>query len=170
MVWRYENVRMTSSREIAPAMGSDRLKNATPAVASTSRISSVAYATDESASDANTASPTALPMAWWGISAVSSARPNSRLRIERDLRSSDSMRMRLTKVLISFRRHAGWPSPAGAETPAIRAYQTACVENRWSRSVYADRAPAPHTSARRSVHSGHLHPVIALLRAPRRRA
>ena len=73
---------MMSSSEIAPAMGSERLKNAAPAVASTSRISSVAYATDDSASEANTARPTALPMAWCGISEVSSGWPRIRWRRE----------------------------------------------------------------------------------------
>ena len=43
-------------------------------------ISWVAYAVDDSASDEKTASPTALPMAWWGASAVGSGRPNSHVR------------------------------------------------------------------------------------------
>ena len=43
-------------------------------------ISCVAYAVEESASEANTARPMALPMVWWGASAVDKGRPMSQLR------------------------------------------------------------------------------------------
>ena len=44
------------------------------------RISCVAYAVEESASEEKTARPTALPMAWCGASAVESGRPISHAR------------------------------------------------------------------------------------------
>src|SRR5215211_636832 len=43
----------------------------------TPRISCVAYAVEDSASDAKTARPTTFPMVWWGASAVDSGRPIS---------------------------------------------------------------------------------------------
>ena len=46
-----------------------------PAAAMTPKISCVAYAVDDNASDAKTAKPTALPMVWCGASAVESGLP-----------------------------------------------------------------------------------------------
>ena len=46
------------------------------------RISWVAYAVDDSASEEKTASPTVLPIAWCGASAVGSGRPSSHSRHE----------------------------------------------------------------------------------------
>src|SRR5260370_20479885 len=54
-------VRTKRSAAIAGEMGMDREKNAVPATANTNKISSVAYAVDDSASEAKTASPTSLP-------------------------------------------------------------------------------------------------------------
>jgi hypothetical protein len=54
-----------------------------PAAARITMISCVAYAVEESASEAKTASPTALPMVWCGASAVASGRPMSHVRHER---------------------------------------------------------------------------------------
>ena len=59
MVWRYENATTSSSPEITKAIGVARLRAATPASSSVRRISSVAYATEESASEESTASPVA---------------------------------------------------------------------------------------------------------------
>jgi hypothetical protein len=51
-----------------------------PAIARMIMISCVAYAVEDSASEENTARPTALPIAWWGASAVDNGRPNSQVR------------------------------------------------------------------------------------------
>jgi hypothetical protein len=48
-----------------------------PATARMTMISCVAYAVDDNASDAKTASPTALPIVWCGASAVDKGRPMS---------------------------------------------------------------------------------------------
>src|SRR5450830_487869 len=60
---------------MATAIGSANLSAAAPASASASRISSVAYATDESASEENTARATRLLRRWWIAAEVRSGRP-----------------------------------------------------------------------------------------------
>jgi len=58
MVWRYEKATITSSTPMASEIGHASASAPVPAIASPSRISSVAYATDESASEEKTASAT----------------------------------------------------------------------------------------------------------------
>src|SRR5213592_3924370 len=80
MVCSYEIVTMASRATIAMEIGKTWWNAAVPARARTSRISCVAYAVELSASDAKTARPTALPIAWCGASAVGSGRPTSHIR------------------------------------------------------------------------------------------
>src|SRR3989442_15236260 len=72
-------VRISRSAAIANEMGMEREKKAVPATAKTNKISSVAYAVDESASEAKTASPTSLPTVCRDISWVARGDP-SRIR------------------------------------------------------------------------------------------
>ena len=55
-------VTIASNTIMAMAIGRDKLSAAVPASISISRISSVAYAVDERASEAKMARPTALPI------------------------------------------------------------------------------------------------------------
>ena len=73
-------MRITSSPTIAADTGSTHESAAVPAMARMIRISCVAYAVDDSASEEKTASPTPLPIAWCGASAVESGRPISHVR------------------------------------------------------------------------------------------
>src|SRR3990172_1661283 len=75
---------MASRTTIATAMGSARPKAIAPAAARTTRISCVAYAVDDNASEAKTARPTVRPIVWCGASAVCSGRPMSHVSQERD--------------------------------------------------------------------------------------
>ncbi len=68
MVCRYDSTTTTSSTPIAPAIGSVSCRYAVPASARTSRISCVAYATEDSASLENTASATGLLKRWCAAS------------------------------------------------------------------------------------------------------
>src|SRR5438309_2649862 len=80
IVWRYEVATITSRMATITAIGtsfdnpSARLDGAT---AMTKRISSVAYAVDEIASDEKTASATSLEIRWCSCSDVASGRPTS---------------------------------------------------------------------------------------------
>src|SRR3989442_6020403 len=69
-------VRTSRSAAIANEIGMEREKKAVPATANTNKISSVAYAVEESASEAKTASPTSLPTVCWGISLVARGEPS----------------------------------------------------------------------------------------------
>jgi hypothetical protein len=62
-----------------------------PTKARITRISCVAYAVEESASEANIASPTTFRIVWFGASAVASGRPISQVRHERGGEYSGSM-------------------------------------------------------------------------------
>lgn len=71
---------MIRRMEIAMAIGTDKPRYAIePVRARITRISSVAYAVEEIASDAKTASPTFLLITWCARVRVSSGRPISRL-------------------------------------------------------------------------------------------
>jgi hypothetical protein len=74
---------MASRRTMAMAMGKAKAKAAVPAKARTTRISWLAYAVEDMASDANTARPTTLPKVSFGASAVDRGRPISHERAER---------------------------------------------------------------------------------------
>jgi hypothetical protein len=75
-------VMMSRRRVMAMAMGMEREKLAVPAIAKINNISWVAYAVEERASEANTAKPTFLVIAWWAAAAVSKGRPMSMCEIE----------------------------------------------------------------------------------------
>ncbi len=79
IVWRYENTRITSRATIASDNGTSVPNASSPAppIRSTVSISSVAYATDESASLANTASAVLLPRRSWISWSVRIFRPNN---------------------------------------------------------------------------------------------
>ena len=68
---------MTSKPTIANESGTATPKAMAPAAASTASISCVAYAVEDSASDANTARPTILRIAWSDASAVARGSPMS---------------------------------------------------------------------------------------------
>ena len=75
---------------MAIEIGNTSEKAAVPASARMIRISWVAYAVDDSASEEKTASPTVLPMVWCGASAVGSGRPISHSRHDELRRARDS--------------------------------------------------------------------------------
>ena len=83
---------ITSRATIAIEIGITKERAAVPAIARMIRISCVAYAVEDSASEEKTARPTALPIAWWGASAVESGRPISQARQLERRRASDSRR------------------------------------------------------------------------------
>src|SRR5512135_3885103 len=68
---------------MATEIGMTKAKAAAPPVARMIRISWVAYAVDDSASEEKTARPIALPIASCGASAVGRGRPKSHVRQER---------------------------------------------------------------------------------------
>src|SRR3954452_18945262 len=82
MVWRYDVMTIVSRIATAIPIGmrvfspSARLD---PPTATTKRISSVAYAVDEIASEENTASAMVFGMRWCSISVVASGRPTRTL-------------------------------------------------------------------------------------------
>src|SRR5690349_21176499 len=73
-------VTIASKMTMAIEMGTTIPKAMVPAAARITSISCVAYAVDERASDANTASPTPFPMVWWDASAVDKGRPMNQER------------------------------------------------------------------------------------------
>src|SRR6185436_10609594 len=75
---------------MANAIGNKYPYAIAPAPAMTPRISCVAYAVEESASEAKTANPTTLPIVWWGASAVDKACPINHERQDRGGLSSES--------------------------------------------------------------------------------
>src|ERR1035437_1069971 len=87
MVWRYEKGRIASRATMANMTGIEVLRAAAPAVDSTSSDSCGPYATEERASEENTARPISLPIVWLGASAVASGRPINQWR--QVLRGSD---------------------------------------------------------------------------------
>ena len=78
IVWRYEKTRITSSATIPSESGTSAPNASAPAppISRTVSISSVAYATEESASLANTASAVLLPRRSWISWSVRILRPN----------------------------------------------------------------------------------------------
>src|SRR5512135_2790418 len=79
---------------MATEIGMTKAKAAAPPVARMIRISWVAYAVDDSASEEKTARPIALPIASCGASAVGRGRPKSHVRQERRGAASASRRPR----------------------------------------------------------------------------
>jgi hypothetical protein len=85
MVWRYEKPTTNSRTTSTAPMGSEALSAAVPASSSTRMISSVAYATLDSASDESTASALRLVRRSWPAAAVASGSPMIR-RLSREYR------------------------------------------------------------------------------------
>jgi hypothetical protein len=80
MTWRYEMITIASSAATTKAIGTSRLSpiaRLEPPTATTNRISSVAYAVDDSASDENTARAIVLGRRCSSICMVANGRPTT---------------------------------------------------------------------------------------------
>jgi hypothetical protein len=78
MVWEYDAATMKTSATIASPTGNDSAAAAEPPAIKTRRISSVAYATEDSPSEENTASAAGMPRRSWGAAAVGRGFPTKR--------------------------------------------------------------------------------------------
>ena len=112
IVWRYEIPTISSSRPMAPATGIVKLSAPAPASTRMRRISSVAYAEEDKASEEKTASAFVLESRSWIRSAVASGLPKRMRRasaktLPAGLRGTNAS-SRATSVSEDASRNVSW--------------------------------------------------------------